>query len=78
MEKVVNDIRSKVSNGNVSVTIKAEYGDGVYHLKAELMENNELEFGLIKFYSENESYEVTEATPESIIEDSLNWWIETN
>lgn len=86
MQKVINEIRTKVAAGNVTglIIVDGEYTTtseetiyGNYHVKFELTDNDQLDFeSRIIFHNEEGSFDVSESA-EEILNAGFNFWIES-
>lgn len=86
MEKVINEIRSKVAAGNVDglIIVDGEYTTtsdetiyGNYHIKFELTDSDQLDIASrITFHTAEGGFDVNECA-EEILNAGFNWWIES-
>ncbi|WP_088832752.1 hypothetical protein [Paenibacillus tyrfis] len=85
MQNVINEIRSKVSEGEVIgvvivdgqyVTLSEETLFGRYRIGFFLGANDTLDFSSrITFHNEDGGFDVSE-TAEELLDASFNWWVE--
>lgn len=86
LENVVSEIRAKVPAGFAvgNIIIDGEFvtnggaGEtlyGNYHVKFELNEEDEIEFGEIQFFYSDGKYEVIDSA-DALLTSGFNWWIQ--
>ncbi|WP_163855860.1 hypothetical protein [Paenibacillus elgii] len=85
MQKVINEIRAKVPQGDVtgSILVDGEYVTqaeetiyGNYRIKFDLDSNDAIDFdSRITFHNEDEGFDVSESA-EEILNAGFNWWVE--